>query len=167
MLVRSSLSLFLTCVVLVCGCTPGNNVDSKLEEQNKDRIQKVLSSYTLYSSRMMNKPPKSKEDIIEFIQTGEKLERPLSILGITKDEIADIFVSDRDGEEYVIRWGTKTPEGAGQVPLVFEKTGVDGVRKVVLSDYRVLEVSDDKNYDELMKGNVPDEYKVEVATGPE
>jgi hypothetical protein len=45
-------------------------------------------------------------------------------------------------------------ETRAKEPFIFEKVGVDGMRLVMISNRKILEVTDDKKYQKLLKGKV-------------
>ncbi len=151
------LFLFLMLVVCLCGCDGKSARNAEfLKNANDTNLKKVFTAYSLYSSRHGYTGPKSKEVLINFIKTNDKLTKYLDRSGLQRDTIEEIFISENDGEEFEIRWGVfVNPDPLrAKEPIAFEKVGKDGVRLVILSNRKVLEVSDDAKYRKLLKGSV-------------
>lgn len=148
----SVLTLFLSCIG---GCGPTQSLDH-VKAANDTNIKKVCSAYQLYASRFGYKGPKSKEELVNFIKTNEKITRNLELMAFDREKIDDYFISENDGQEFDIRWGVwVNPDlERAREPLVFEKEGKDGIRLVMLANRNVLEVTSDKKYQALLKGKV-------------
>lgn len=136
------------------GCRGTDPAAEVMAQRNASNIQKVASAYVLYLELNSGKPPKSEEQLKEYIATYEKLKPNLEMMGIDPATFEDCFVSKLDDEKFMVRWGVKFDPERAAVPLVFEKTGVDGVRRVALSDSRILEVSDEAEYKRLLSGKI-------------
>ncbi len=155
----SHLNLILLLVPVAClfGCDNKFERDTEfVRSANDTNIKKVASVYSLYSSRHRHTGPNSKEELISFLKTNEKIKKNLDRMSLELDKIEEIFVSENDGEEFKIRWGVFiNPDSLrAKEPFVFEKVGKDGVRLVMLSNRKILEVADDAKYRKLLKGTV-------------
>lgn len=121
---------------------------SEFKERNKTNVAKVATSFKIFASRNQQKAPKDQAELVAFL-AEDRVKKNIERLGIDPDEIEAIFVSDRDGQPLKIKWGIEMdPENT--LPIAFETVGVDGVR-LVAADV-VLEVSDDKEYEDLWNG---------------
>lgn len=150
-----NLILLMVAIVSVCGCGDSRN-DEFVKKANDTNIKKVASAYQLFASRFAYTGPKSKEELLNFIQTNEKIEKNLERIGLERDKINEVFISENDGEEFEIRWGVfMNPDmERAKEPFVFEKVGKDGVRMVMISNRKILVVSDDAKYQKLLKGKI-------------
>lgn len=149
--------LLLVAVCCLCGCDGKSVRDAEfVKNANDTNIKKVATAYSLYASRFGYTGPKSKEELINFIKTNEKIEKNLERIGLERDKIEEIFISENDGEEFKVRWGVfiNPDRLRAKEPFVFEKVGKDGVRLVMLSNKKILEVSDEAKYRKLLKGSV-------------
>lgn len=158
MSLRTSLLLFLSTIAVFAGCGGDGGVKSQLQALNSDNMQKITSAYILYCSRN-DDAPASKEELVSFIKTNDSIERNLDVIGISKEGADELFVNDRDGEDFVAPWGTKASSFGKVIGVVFEKTGVDGTRKVCLSNNTIVDVTSDKDYEALMAGKLPEQFK--------
>lgn len=149
---------------LVVGCGPTDH-SALVRAANNTNIKKAASLYQLYASRFGYVGPKSKEELKTFLTTNDKIGRNLEMMGIEREQIDSYFVSENDGEEFDFRWGVfVNPDlERAKEPVVFERKGKDGVRLVMLSNRRILEVTDDRKYEALRKGKVSrDDAKSEL-----
>jgi hypothetical protein len=154
----SILTLFFALTVIGCG---KGEIAGIVGEANKTRIQRAVNSYLLYQRRML-KPPKNKEDLVEFIKTNQKIDKNLELMGISRDGFEENLISERDENEYFFRWGTLIKDRAPDEPLVFETVGVDGKYQIGWVSGTVEEYEKEE-YDRLKKGR----FKREKIAGPD
>lgn len=152
-------NLFLLLILSACliGCDSQSARDADfVKKANDNNIKKVASVYQLFASRFANTGPKSKEELVEFLTSNESIQKNLKLIGIDVNNLDEIFVSENDGEEFIIRWGEfmNPDETRAKEPFVFEKVGTNGMRLVMVSNRKILEVSDDKKYQKLLKGKI-------------
>jgi hypothetical protein len=117
----------------------------------------LATLYSFFHIQNRYKGPKSEEQLREFIETQDasRLKRG----GIDATKLDELFVSERDGEPFVVRYGVNTVIRGPSLPVVFESTGVDGTRQVGFCNGLMKEV-DEEEYDRLMAGEADNE-KVE------
>lgn len=152
------LNLFFISTVLAVvsvGCSGPDPINEHVANLNKTNIQKVSSVYGLYAALKQNNGPESKEQLIDFIMNDSSIDRNLNLMGIEREKVDQYFSSSVDQQEFKIRWGVQfNPDGAA-IPLVFDTNGDDaGMRRVALSDGRVLEVESDSEYKKLFAGKI-------------
>ncbi len=149
------LSLLAICGTLFfASCGPSDPFAARLQERNKLNIQKMANAYNLYATRFEQRGPKSLEEFKEFLASNKSIERNLSRLAIDRDEIDSYFNSTVDDEPFDFRWGVRVPPVNPTTPVVFEKTGKDGVRRVGLANGHIVDVTSDEEYDRLKAGKV-------------
>lgn len=150
----------LLCVMLVIvvgslvGCGSNSNVQGKIEAQNATNIQKISNAYKLYAFVNGHRGPASVDEFKQFLQTNKAIGRNLELMDIDLAKLDSYFISQADGEEFVFRWDVKLKPDLDINPIVFDKTGADGMRRVVLACDVVLEVTDDAKYERLLAGKV-------------
>lgn len=151
-LVRGLLTLALC---IASGCNSSEDGDF-VQKSNDTNIKKMCSAYQLYASRSSYTGPKSKEDLTSFLQNNEQIQKNLELIGLDRDRIDEYFVSENDGEEFDFRWGVfVNPDlERSREPLVFEREGKNGIRLVMLSNRKILEVDNDRKYQDLLNGKV-------------
>lgn len=162
---RSSLVVVLLAVasIVSSGCE-SDKISGIVAEANKTEIQKLGNGYMLFQARM-GKAAKSKDELVDFIKTNDRIEKNLKFMGITRDGFEDLFNSQSDGEEFFVRWNVFVPDRAPAEPIVFETTGAEGVRRVMWSSGEVKEYEDidDAEYANLKKGK----FRRERFKGPD
>lgn len=149
------MALALATVGFAIGCGSSDHSEF-VRASNDSNIKKAASLYQLYASRSGYVGPKSKEELLSFLTTNDKIAKNLDLMGIDRDNIESYFVSENDDEEFHFRWGVFVNpdlERASQ-PVVFENKGKDGVRLVMLSNRRILEVTSKEKYELLLRGKV-------------
>jgi len=148
---------FVLSIGLCClgGCGGSQDLEA-VKAANDTNLKKIGSIYQLYASRSGYTGPKSKEELKSFLKTNGKIAKNLELMGIDREKIDDYFISENDGKEFDFRWGVfiNPDRERSRAPLVFEKEGKDGIRLVLLSNRKILEVGDDKKYQALLKGRV-------------
>lgn len=156
------LAAFALCLFL-SGCDNSDPVADHVASKNKTNIQKVANTYILYSALNRNRGPRSEEELIDFVENFDGIDRNLKMMGIERTGFSDSLVSSVDGQKFTVRWGLDIdPEGAG-VPLVFETRGADDMRRVCLSNSRIVEVEDNVKYKKLLAGNIDKEDAGQAA----
>lgn len=160
--IRFSLGVFvlLGASVLLTGCN-GADADSMIAAANDTNVKRLATLYTYFHIQNKNKGPKNEEQLREFIesQDASRLKRG----GIDATKLDELFVSERDGEPFVIRYGVNTYIRGPSLAVVFEATGIDGMRQVGFCNGLMQEV-DEEEYDRLMAGKA-DKKKVDYGRG--
>ncbi len=152
---RFPFTLFLLLCVACCGCGSSRNAEF-VAASNNTNIKKMGSAYQLFASRSNYKGPDSIETLKDFLKTDPGIVRNLELIGMDREKLDEYFVSENDGKEFVFRWGVfVNPDRLRATePIVFEQEGKDGIRLVMLTNRKVLEVDSDRKYNELLKGKV-------------
>ena len=160
--VRFDLCLFLLLgpLVVFTGCK-GADADSMIAAANDTNVKRLATLYTFFHIQNKNKGPKNEQQLRKFIesQDANRLKRG----GIDATKLDELFVSERDGEPFVIRYGVNTYIRGPSLPVVFESTGIDGMRQVGFCNGSMKEVDEDE-YDRLMAGKA-DKKKVDSRRG--
>lgn len=156
---RHSTTYSLCVVLFLLGFAAGcfqKSVESIVAESNKSNAQRLANCYGLYQQRNSFKGPKDKDSFLAFLKEPAQ-ERNLTVMGIDPAAIDQLFVSDRDNEEMTVRYGMNTTGMGPYHAVVFEKTGVDGVRLVAYTSSKVDAVMDDAQYKALLTGKAKPE----------
>ena len=148
--------VLLGALATLTGCR-GVDADSMIADANDSNVKRLATLYSFFHIQNRYKGPKSEEQLREFIETQDasRLKRG----GIDATKLDELFVSERDGEPFVVRYGVNTVIRGPSLPVVFESTGVDGTRQVGFCNGLMKEV-DEEEYDRLMAGEADNE-KVE------
>ncbi|TWU28650.1 hypothetical protein [Bythopirellula polymerisocia] len=147
--------LMLLSLCFLSGCGSSQDADFVMAS-NDTNIKKLASAYQLYAFRSGYIGPKSMDDLKNFLKTNEKIAKNLELMGLDREKIDDYFISENDGQEFDFRWEIfiNPDTERSKEPLVFEREGKDGIRLVMLSNRKILEVDNDKKYQDLLKGHV-------------
>ncbi len=129
----SVLPLFALLGLFLAGCSKTNSV----AQFNDTNMKRLRNCYSMYQSVHGFKGPKSEAEFKEFLKTTKVAEVRLERMGIDQGSVDDIFINERDGEPFKVRYGVN---GTKNNAIVFEAVGVDGKRMVGLSP--VLELED-------------------------
>ena len=140
-------AVLLPILALLCsGC--GENLPS-LADLNDTNIKRVHSLYNVYMNGNQLVGPSSEDELIEFLTTDNTAKVLVERMGLTADEsLRDLFVSERDGQPFKIRWGLS---GVADHAIVFEAEGQEGKRLVALS---VPTPMDDTEYEGYWSGEI-------------
>lgn len=137
---------------IALGCGSGNDAAGGIAAANDSNVLRLSNLYQAYRLRNNSQGPQDQAALVAFLREKmipERLER----MGVDPDNIEGLFVSDRDGEPLVVRYGV--PGGLGAVDaVVFEKEGSDGKRQVGFTDGSLKEV-DAGQYEQLLQGQGP------------
>ena len=147
---RYLILLIIGCVLTGCS---GDPIQRKLTALNKENYQKASTMYVVYSSLNKYRGPASAEEMVEFLSTNPTAGKRLSMVGMDLGNL-DQYLTGRDGEPFKFRWSVKSSPMAPAYPICFEQTGIDGVRQVAFSGKKMVEVTDDAEYDRLFKGKL-------------
>ena len=158
---RFSLGLFVLLGTLALAGCNGADAESMIAASNDTNVKRLATLYSIFHNKNNLKGPKNEEQLREFIesQDANRLKRG----GIDATKLDELFVSERDGEPFVIRYRVNTVVFGPPLPVVFEATGIDGMRQVGFCNGLMQEV-DEEEYDRLMAGKA-DKEKVDYGRG--
>jgi hypothetical protein len=152
---RNVLSLFclvmgLTSLSLMSGCGAVDPQDS-LAAVNSNNIQRLANLYFTYQSRNDWRGPANEAQFKAFLKNynPEKLKR----IGLEASTIDQLFINERDGQSFKIRYGVPGSAMGSSEPVIFEAEGVDGVRLVGRLNM-TQEETDAAKYEELWGSKV-------------
>lgn len=147
---RSFLLVVCVCVAgLSSGCGSSFDAESAIKQVNATNAQKLVSLYQHHQRRNRGRGPKDEAAFRKFIAgTSTYL---LDRIDVDPNSLDSLFVSDRDGQPLTIRYGLKGSDRGPSIPTVFEAEGIEGVRIVACTNMVTKEVSDESEYQELLK----------------
>ena len=120
-MLRCSGLLVLVLVVSGCGKTDPNDAVAAVNDTN---MKKLANLYFTYQMKNNWEGPSTEEEFRQFIQSfnAGKLAR----IGIDPSAVDGLFVNDRDGKPFKIRYGVRGSAMGSTAPVVFEEEGVNG-----------------------------------------
>jgi hypothetical protein len=148
-------ALVLTfCALLGCGVS----VDpvEAVARANSNNLQRVANLYLAYQAERDWIGPPDEATFKDFIRgySAEKLNR----IGVDPNKIDELFVSERDGQPFKIRYSIVGSMMGSSEPVVFEAAGAGGKRMVAFLNMEQREV-DDAEYNHLWSGTTPTEER--------
>lgn len=138
--------------VFATGCNSGNNPASALADANKSNLQRLANLYLAFQSEHDWRGPTDETEFKTFLRSIDpaKLER----IGIDPNNLDAIFISERDGQPFAIRYGVRGSVMGSAEPVIFEAAGDGDQRLVGFLNMTQREV-DPTEYDSLKSGQTP------------
>lgn len=140
-------SLFVSALV---GCSNSSDPGDAVAQANATNLRRLASLYFAYQSENNWRGPADEAQFKKFIQGVDPAK--LNRVGIDPAKIDEIFINERDGQPFKIRYGVLGNVRGSTEPVVFEATGEGGNRMVGFLDMQQREV-DAAEYDRLLAGN--------------
>lgn len=146
--------VFVGCLMLSGGCGESiKSADDIHNSWNNTNMERITSLYVLYQRSHVYRGPANEAKFKDYIRSLD--EGTLSLVRVDIDKLDDLFISERDSEPFEIRYGVRGNDRGPRVPVVFEKTGVDGVRKVGFNAKKIIDVDNEQEYQDLLSGKLP------------
>ena len=136
-------------LIFALGCGSGNAAHSKLAELNSQNIQRLASLYYSFQKTHDWEGPEDETAFKTYIReySPSKLER----IGIDPANTDDLFINERDGEPFKVRYGVTGSMMGCSKPVVFESVGSRGQKMIAFLDMTQREV-EQSEYDDLWNG---------------
>jgi hypothetical protein len=155
---RLTVSVFLlSCLFLFplsfVGCG-GDPVAEGFKKSNRLNMQKIANAYRMFASINNNMGPENEEEFKEFLRSDDRIAYRLGLTSLDLDNLDGYFTSEADEEPFVVLYGQKIDPALDYSALVFDKTGVDGMRRIALACSEIIEVTDKKKYERILAGNI-------------
>ena len=138
------------CLPLLCGCQGNGGREASIASINSNNMQRLTNLYTLFQMQNGWTGPEDKIEFSEFVSSQS--ERTLKRLGIAPEDVESVFVSEWDNQAFVIRYGVLGSSRGSDAPVIFDSVGSGGSRRVSFTSRKILEVSDDKEYQAYLNG---------------
>jgi hypothetical protein len=142
---RSALDRFFVSSGLVFGLLAGCSQDAPPPTVQQIHLKDLAVAYGRFIASHRGQSPKDEKEFKAFVQTM------LPYLPSKPTDVDSLFVSPRDNQPYVVRYGASSAvSGSGQAPVVaYEQQGVDGNRFIATILGAVEEV-DEARFRELV-----------------
>jgi hypothetical protein len=113
---------------MLVGCTSHTDHDSAIASVNETNLQRLANLYFTYQSKHEWRGPADEAQFKSFLRGYNP--RKLARIGIEPNAIDELFICERDGEPFKIRYGVVGSAMGCTKPVIFESTG-DGERRLV------------------------------------
>lgn len=137
---------------LLAGCSGNADPENALAKANETNVQRLANLYLAYQGDNNWVGPPGEAKFKDYIKNFSP--KKLTRIGIDPATTDQLFVSERDGQPFKIRWSVVGNMMGSKEPVVFEAEGVNGQRQVGSLDMSVREVGQEE-YDQLLAGKVP------------
>jgi len=131
----------------------GNNPDSAIAAINGNNMQRLTNLYCLFQMQHQGFGPADQGEFQAFItsQPAKRLQR----IGVDPDAVDALFVSERDDQPFTIRYSVMGSSRGSDEAVVFESEGQNGVRKISFTSRKVIEVTDESEFQAYLNGERP------------
>lgn len=138
----------VACVLLgfLAGCGGEIDVNEAIAKVNESNIQRLANLYFTYQMKHNWRGPTDEKALKDFIRGYNP--KKLTRIGIDPNAIDDLFINERDGQPFKIRYKVPGSAMGSTEPVVFESAGVDGKFLVGFLDMQQREV-DEAEYNQL------------------
>ena len=135
--------LIMAIVVIAVGCGPSRpDPKGMIAAVNNANGKRLANLYAIYQSRYLGNGPRDKATFEKFI-TQEMTPAELDGTGVDQKSLDTLFVSERDGQPFFIRYGVKSPEPSSpgvNLAVIFESQGVNGSVAVFMTGPKMAAV---------------------------
>jgi hypothetical protein len=144
--VRFALCFSFLAAAMLSGCSNGTDPENTLARVNETNLQRLANLYITFQSKHDWRGPKDEAEFKAFLRgyNPAKLER----IGVDPNQLDALFVNERDGEPFKIRYGVPGTAMGSSEPVIFESTGDGSTRLVGFLNMQQREV-DAAEYDAL------------------
>lgn len=131
---------------LLVGCSSRTDPASAIAKVNETNLQRLANLYFTYQSKHEWRGPANEAELKTFLRgyNPSKLTR----IGIDPNAIDKLFISERDGQPFKIRYGVVGSAMGCTKPVIFESAGVGEKRLVGFLNMQQREV-DESEYNSL------------------
>lgn len=156
-----NLLFFIAITSLTVGASffSGCSAEKKLTEIYSTNIKKLHQCYVMYMEDNSYRGPKDEAMLKDYLKTNPTAIHMTARIEVTPDTVDDIFISERDGEPFVVRYGLK---GIADHAIVLEAKGFEGKRLVALRN--PIEV-DEATFNDYLKGKIKPERAPGMGAG--
>ncbi len=126
----------LVAIIAIVGC--GGRSDVPVDDA-AENIRKLALGYVQFAATNRDVGPPNRESLTKFLVQQN---------GFSREEAEACFISPRDNQPYVVKWGQR-PLGSGPIGpkppkpsiIIFESGGADGTRYVADGQLAIKEMS--------------------------
>ncbi len=143
----------------MAGCSNSSDPTNALAKANETNLQRIANLYFAFQTENDWRGPADEAQFKKYIHSinPDKLTR----IGIDPAKIDELFISERDGQPFKIRYGVPGNVRGSSEPVVFEATGDGDKRLVGFLNMQQREV-DAAEYDSLWSATAPQTPQREI-----
>jgi hypothetical protein len=130
----------------LCGCMNAADPADALVAANSSNIQRLANLYNAFQMNHNWRGPANEKEFKASIKNINP--EMLSRVGIDASKTDELFINERDGQPFKVRYGVPGSAMGCSEPVIFEAEGVDGIRLVGRLNMTQEEV-DAAKYDQL------------------
>jgi len=135
--------LMAAIAVTTVGCGPSRpDLKGMIAAVNDANGKRLANLYTIYQSRYLGNGPRDKATFEKFI-SQEMTPAELAGTGVDQKSLDTLFVSERDGKPFFIRYGVQSPDPSStavNLAVIFESQGVNGSVAVYMTGPKMVAV---------------------------
>lgn len=147
-IVNGGLLMLLT-AAFIAGCG-GTDAKSMIAQANDMNVKRLATAYSFFHLKNRFKGPRNEAEFKKFI--SEQDAARMELAGIDVNNVDGLFIGERDNLPLKVRYGVNSRVRGPSLAVVFEDTGVDGLRQVGFTNGSMQEV-DSADYDSLHRGD--------------
>ncbi len=136
--------------ILTVGCSGEVDPAAAIAKVNESNIQRVANLYFTFQMKHNWHGPSDEAEFKSFLQNYNPSK--LTRIGISPKAIDEVFISERDGQPFKIRYSVLGSSMGSSEPVIFESVGVAGRRQVGFLNMTQREV-DATEYEKLWQGD--------------
>ncbi len=144
----------LLILAVLAGCSSRTDVNEAIARVNSNNIQRLANLYFTYQMKNDWRGPTDEEEFKEFIRSYNP--RKLTRIGIDPNAVDELFINERDGQPFKIRYSVRGSAMGSSEPVIFETVGVSESRMVGFLNMVQREV-EEAEYNDLWEGKIQPE----------
>lgn len=155
--IKTTISGFLALTIVAfsistfTGCGNADMRDTVIAKANSTNMARLSSLYRFYQDKNGYVGPEDEATFKEFVKQMDV--RTLTRISVDPNDLDKLFVSERDGQPFKIRYGVVGSARGCSEAAIFENEGQDGKRMVRFLNGAEREVESGE-YDDLFEGKI-------------
>ena len=122
-------SCLIVLLFFLAGCEKTS--EPELSQFNTTNLERLHAGYCMFWMANGYRGPKDEQELKDFLTTDAGAKVRLERIGVSQDQVLGLFVNERDGQPFKVRYGVNGP---GDKPVIFEAEGVNGMRFVAYDE---------------------------------
>ncbi len=144
--------LVVLLLVSLLGCSQRGTKESELASVNQSNMDRLVNLYLRFQMQHQWDGPADEAAFREYI--SKQSSKVLEPMGVDVNALDELFVSQRDGQPFQLRYGVRGNSRGTHEAIVFESAGVGGVRVIGFTSSTEKQVTDESEYQQLLSGEL-------------